>query len=257
AASFAVVTGHRDASRPWTSIHWDRVATGADTLVILMGMRNLEKIAATLISEGRPADTPAAVVMDGATPRQRVVQAPLGELAQRRREAGLAAPAVVVVGDVVRLRRELAWYDAGPLFGRRILVTRAAEQASELCAALREAGAEPVAVPLLSVEAAPDSEGLAAGLAALDGYDALLFTSQNAVSAFAERLRAAGRDPAGVAVRCFCVGPATARAARRAGFRDPAQPRARFDAEGLLAVLVEWLPPAGRRFLFVRGEAAR
>ena len=109
AASFAVVTGHHDPGRPWTSIRWDRIATGADTLVVLMGMKNLEKIAAALIDHGRAPETPAAVVMEGGTPRQRVVTAPLAELPQRVREAGLAAPAVIVVGDVVRLRDELGW----------------------------------------------------------------------------------------------------------------------------------------------------
>ena len=257
AASFAVVTGHRDATRPWTSIRWDRLATGADTLVIVMGMRNLEKIAATLIAEGRSADTPAAVVADGATPRQRVVEAPLGEIAQRAREAGLAAPAVVVVGDVVRLRDELAWYDRGPLFGRRVLVTRPVEQAAELCAALREAGAEPVRIPMLRAAPAPDTPELAAALAALDGYDALLFTSQNAVRFLVERLAASGREPRALAARVFCVGPATAAAARTAGFGSPEQPPSRFDSEGLLAALREAMPAAGRRLLFVRGEAAR
>jgi len=257
AASFAVVTGHRDATRPWTSIRWDRLATGADTLVVVMGMRNLEKIAATLIAEGRAADTPAAVVMEGATPRQRVVEAPLGELAARAREAGLVAPAVVVVGDVVRLRAELAWYDRGPLFGRRVLVTRPLEQADRLCAALREAGAEPVRIPMVRVAPAPDGAALGAALAELERVDALLFTSQNAVRFLAERLAAAGRPPGALAARVFCVGPATASAARAAGFGAPELPASRFDAEGLLELVRGALPPAGRRFLFVRGEAAR
>ena len=257
AASFAVVTGHRDATRPWTSIRWDRVATGADTLVILMGMRNLEKIAATLIAEGRSADTPAAVVMDGATPRQRVVEAPLGELAARAREAGLGAPAVVVVGDVVQLRRELAWYDGGPLFGRRILVTRPAEQAGTLAAALRAAGAEPVCVPMIRVVRVPDCPQLLAALADLVEYDAVLFTSQNAVRFFAERLALARAEPGSLPGRVFCVGAATAQAARSHGFPEPEPLPSRSDAEGLLEALRDAFPPAGRRILFVRGEAAR
>ena len=256
AASFAVVTGHRDASRPWTSIRWDRVATGADTLVVLMGMRNLDKIAATLIAEGRPADTPAAVVMDGATPRQRVLEAPLGELAQRAREAGLGAPAVVVVGDVVRLRAELAWYDAGPLFGRRVLVTRPAEQSGELGAALREVGAEAVCVPMIRIVSAPDSPEQRAVLAERAEYDAVLFTSRNAVRFFAEALARVPPQVGSLRGRIFCVGPATAEAARFYGLRNPEELPARADAEGLLDAVREALPPAGRRFLFVRGESA-
>jgi len=254
-ASFAVVTGHRDAARPWTSIRWDRLATAVDTLVVLMGMRNLEKIAETLVAAGRPPDTPAAVVMEAATARQRVVVAPLAEIAQRAREAGLSAPAVVVVGEVVRLRDELGWFDALPLFGRRVLVTRPAEQAGELAALLRAAGAEPVCVPMVRAVATPEGEGVAAALAALDGYDALLFTSANAVRAFAERLAGAGRAP-DRAPRAICVGPATAEAARRAGFPQAEVPGERFDADSLLAALREQAP-AGRRFLFVRGASAR
>jgi uroporphyrinogen III methyltransferase/synthase len=254
-ASFAVVTGHRDAARPWTSIRWDRLATAVDTLVVLMGMRNLDKIAAALIAEGRAADTPVAVVMEAATARQRVVVAPLAEIAERARSAGLAAPAVVVVGDVVRLRDELAWFDTAPLFGRRVLVTRPAEQAGELAALLRAAGAEPVRVPMIRVVATQDGAGVAAALGALADYDALLFTSANAVRAFASALAAAGYAPA-AAPRALCVGPATAQAAREAGFADVEAPSPRADAESLLAAL-RTRAPAGARFLFVRGVQAR
>lgn len=255
-ASFAVVTGHRDATRPWTSIAWDRLATAVDTLVVLMGMRNLDKVAATLVAEGRAADTPTAVVMAAATPRQRVLVAPLGEIAARAREAGLVAPAVVVVGDVVRLRDELAWFDAAPLFGRRVLVTRPAEQAGELVSRLRAAGAEPVLVPMIAIAPTPDGPGVAEAVAALDEARALLFTSANAVRVFAARLAAAGRAPAD-APPALCVGPATAEAARQAGFRGVETPSAQGDAEGMLAALRARGPLAGARFVFVRGEAAR
>lgn len=253
-ASFAVVTGHRDASRPWTSIQWDALASSVDTLVVLMGMRNLEKIAGTLMAAGRAPETPAAVVMEAATPRQRVVVAPLREIAQRTREAGLASPAVVVVGDVVRLRESLAWFDTAPLFGRRVLVTRPLEQADELVGLLRAAGAEPVCVPMIRIVPEPEAPGLDAALAGLAGYDALLFTSANAVRAFAARLAAAGRV-AGEAPPAICVGPATAAAARHAGFGEIETPAASADAEGLVAALRARAP--GRRFLFMRGASAR
>ena len=102
----------------------------AVALVVLMGMRNLESILDRLIEGGRAAKTPAAAVMHGSLPSQRVVVAPLGELAQKVREAGISAPSAAVVGDVVRLRDSLAWYEARPLFGTRVLVTRAADQAT-------------------------------------------------------------------------------------------------------------------------------
>ena len=143
-ASFAVVTGHKDPGEVAAETRWEALAHAADTLVILMGMRNLEALLARLLAAGRAPTTPAAAVMDGSLPTQRVVVAPLGELAARVRAAGLGAPAVVVIGDVVRLRETLAWFETRPLFGRRVLVTRSREQAPALAAALRSAGAEPV-----------------------------------------------------------------------------------------------------------------
>jgi uroporphyrinogen III methyltransferase/synthase len=254
AASFAVVTGHRDPGRPWTSIRFDQIATGADTLVILMGMKNLAKITETLIAHGRAAQTPAAVVMEGGTPRQRVVTAPLGEIAERAREAGLAAPAVVVVGDVVRLRDEIGWWERAPLFGRRVLVTRPAEQAEDWAAELRAAGAEPVCVPMIATRAAASDS---VELPPADALDAVVLTSANAARHLAELVAARGGDVARWPARVLCVGAATAAAARRSGFAAPEVPATRADAHSLLAALGDVLPPAGRRFLLPRGSLAR
>jgi uroporphyrinogen III methyltransferase/synthase len=256
AASFAVVTGHKDPSEPAESIRWEVLARGTDTLVILMGMRRLEELAARLLAE-RPADTPAAAISWASTPRQRVVEAPLGELARRVKEAGLGAPSVIVVGDVVRLRRELAWFETGPLFGRRVLVTRAAEQAGTLADALRRAGAEPILVPLLRLAPPERWDELDAALARLADYDALLFTSANAVRFSAARAAERGRSLAEVRGPVLCVGEATADAARLAGLRPSPVPSERFDAEALLADVLRSLPVAGRRFLLPRAEAAR
>jgi uroporphyrinogen III methyltransferase/synthase len=236
AASFAVVTGHRDPGRSWTSIRWESIATGADTLVVLMGMKNLEKIVEALLAHGRGPDTPAAVVMEGGTPRQRVATAPLGELAVRAREAGLRAPAVVVVGDVVRLRDELGWWDRAPLFGRRVLVTRPAEQCAEWASALREAGADPVCVPMIETRAV-EGPGLAEAMREIAAYDIVVFTSANAVRYFADAI-ASHELPAGaLRARIVCVGPATAAAARRTGFDGAETPSPRADAASLVEVL--------------------
>jgi uroporphyrinogen III methyltransferase/synthase len=256
-ASVAIVTGHRDASRPWTSIRWKELATGADTLVILMGMYNLEKIAATLIAHGRPSDTPAAVVMNAGTPAQQVLVAPLGELSQRAREEKLGAPAVVLVGDVVQLHNELAWHESRPLAGWRVLVTRPLEQAQTLIDALRESGAQPVAIPTIRTVALAEDERLRRALERLDRYDALVFTSRNGVRCFAERARARALELDRLPVQVFCVGGATAKAAREAGFPEPRIPEVPSDAQALLETLATALPPAGRRFLIPTAESAR
>ena len=112
ASSFAVITGHEDPAKPQSRVDWPAVARAADTLVFLMGLTNLPRIAERLMAEGRAADTPTAVIERGTTPSQRVVTGTLADITERVREAGLGPPVLIVVGEVVRLRGELSWYDA-------------------------------------------------------------------------------------------------------------------------------------------------
>jgi uroporphyrinogen III methyltransferase/synthase len=251
AASFAVVTGHKDPTRAREAIRWDELARGADTLVVLMGMRELEEITRRILAAGRAPETPAAVVMEGTLPEQRVVVAPLAGLARAAREAGLRAPAAIVVGGVVALREELA---PRPLAGLRVAVTRPAEQDPGWLVALRAAGALPESIPLVRVEPLAAPAELDAGLARLAEYDAVLLTSANAARALAARAAALGVRLAGVPA--LCVGPATAAAAAKAGLAATT-PRPDGDAEALLAALRAKGPLAGRRYLLPRGERAR
>jgi uroporphyrinogen III methyltransferase/synthase len=255
-ASFAVVTGHKDPTRAARETRWEELGRAADTLVVLMGMRNLAGIAERLVAGGRDPATPAAAVMNGTLPAQRVVEAPLAQLAARVHEAGLGAPAAVVVGDVVRLRDELAWWERAPLFGLRVLVTRAAEQADELVTERRRAGAQPLVVPLLRIAPPEDPEPLADALSRAADFDALVFASANAVRACAalagERGLALGAPPP----RVVCVGRATARAAFDGGW-SVHWVGAGQGAAALLEELRESFPPAGRRFLLPRSAIGR
>ena len=256
-ASFTVATGHKDPSRVAEETRWEELGRGADTLVILMGMRNLESLVGRILAGGRSPETPAAVVMHGTLPTQRVVEAPLAEIAERARAAGLGAPAVVVIGDVVALRDQLSWFERRPLFGRRVLVTRTEEQAGELLAALREAGAAPVLVPMLRI-AAPESWTEAdAALSQLERYELLLVTSANAIRSLAERASAHGASLAKFRGRVVCVGPRSAEEARRYGLQPQLVPAERFDAEGLLEALAREGAAAGCRCLLPRGDLAR
>jgi uroporphyrinogen III methyltransferase/synthase len=255
AASFAVVTGHKDPGSAREHIRWKELATGVDTLVILMGMRNLPELIGRLLEAGRAPDTPAAAVMEGTRPTQRVVEAPLAELPARVAAAELGAPAAVVIGDVVGLRSQLAWFEALPLFGKRVLVSRSPEQAESLCRALEEAGAEPVLVPMIRIARAAATPELAATLARLPAYDEIVFTSANAAHALAELARGQGREPSALAARALCVGPATSAAAAGEGFTVAPLEAEAGDAEGLLAVL-RAAPLAGRRLLWPRAAAA-
>jgi uroporphyrinogen III methyltransferase/synthase len=257
AASFAVVTGHKDPTRVSEETRWGELATAVDTLVILMAMRKLDEIVGRLLAGGRDPETPAAVVMNGTTPGQRVLEAPLGEIARRAQAAGLGAPAAVVVGDVVRLRESLCWFERRPLFGKRVLVTRDRSQSARMVQALRDAGGEAVVAPMIRLTPPEDWSEVDAALDAIASYDALLITSANAIRFLAQRAEARGVSLTPPGLQVLCVGPQTAKATREAGVPVHAIPESRYDADGLLDEIAKRLPPKGRRFLFPRAEAAR
>lgn len=260
-ASFAVVTGHKDPGKPREETRWGELGRAVDTLVILMGMRNLPELVAELVAGGKHPSTPSAAVMHGTLGTQRVVVAPLAELAARAEAAGLGAPSTVVVGEVVGLREKLAWWENEPLFGMRVLVTRAVDQAAELSSALRSAGAEPVLVPLIALVPPEDPRALTALDAALDAlaeYDGIVFASSNGVRFLSRRARARGRDAlCAFHGQVFCVGQKTAEAALEAGLPVHVVATGRSDAEGLLAQILQAAPAAGRRFLIPRSDIGR
>ncbi len=257
AASFAVVTGHKDPTKVTEETRWDLLGQAVDTLVILMGMQNLEQIVGRILASGRSPRTPAAVIMNGTLPDQRTVFAPLGELVAKVREEGLKAPATIVIGDVVELHASLDWFAKRPLSGRRVLVTRAEDQAGPFADALRQAGAVPVLASMIQLVPPKSFREVDAALDRLGDYDVLLLTSANAARFFGERAHARGIELGDLRASVVCVGPATAEAAMR--FKMPVHgiPVERFDAEGLLAELERRGVPAGSRVLLPRSEKAR
>ena len=260
AASFAVVTGHKDPTRVSEATRWRDLGTAVDTLVILMGMRTLPGIVEQIVSGGRDPKTPAAVVMQGSLASQRVVEAPLGELPGVVERAGLGAPAAIVIGDVVTLREQLGWWEKVPLFGHRVLVTRAPHQAGELAREIRAVGAEPVLVPMIELLPQDDPAECAAidaALSALGETDALVFSSSNAVHFFAGALESRGLSPAGFDGQVLCVGRKTAEAAVAAGLPVHRVASGRSDAEGLLDEFVRHLEPRGMRVLIPRSDIGR
>ncbi len=252
-SSVAVVTGHRGKSLEDRRIDWEGLARSAETLVILMGTAWIENIAERVMAAGRDPETPAAAVASGTTPQQRVVSAPLRELAARIREAGLRPPTVIVIGEVARFRDTLAWFEKRPLFGRRVLVLRAESQHSELTELLSRSGAEPVHVPLLCFEGPSDPDRLARALATLAEFDWLVFTSANAVRFCAPLLARALPVP----VRVACIGPATAEAARAAGLAVHVVPEARSLPEELVREMAACGPLRAARALFPHAQRAR
>ncbi|UCG83017.1 MAG: uroporphyrinogen-III C-methyltransferase, partial [Dehalococcoidia bacterium] len=194
ASSMAVITGHEDPTKESSSIHWEKLATSVDTLVFLMGVGHLGQIAEELISNGRSAATPVAVIRNGTGPHQQTLVSTLGEVADEAAAAGFTPPAVIVVGDVVGLRDRIRWYDNQPLFGKAVLVTRSRQQASTLSRLLARHGALPVELPTIQIEALADSPEIDRAIARLPDYAWLIFTSVNGVDIFFDRLRQLGKD---------------------------------------------------------------
>lgn len=232
ASSFAVITGHerddgresgtRTAREAEGRRRWERIAHAADTLLFLMGVENLAEIAGKLLENGRSAETSVALVRWGTwAGQQETLVGTLGDIVDKVRAAGFKAPAVTIVGDVVTLRDRLRWFDQGPLFGKRVVVTRAREQASGFAEALRARGAEPIEFPLIKTAPPPDSyQALDEATGRLSDFGWVCFASAPAVRVFFEQLTQAGRDARALAgARLAAVGPATEDALRAYGLR--------------------------------------
>jgi uroporphyrinogen III methyltransferase/synthase len=257
-ASVAFVTGHEDPTKDRSDVDWNAVANGADTLVLYMGVGRLGEISAELISAGRSPDTPVAVIRCGTVPEQRTVTGTLEDIAEKVAGANLKPPAIIVIGDVVSLREPgLDWYERRPLFGRRVVVTRARAQAGELSGKLERLGAEVLEFPTIEIRPPEDLGPLDEAIRGLDSFSWLIFTSVNGVDAFVERLAHHGLDLRAVprGARVAAIGPATAQRIREVGLRVDVVPR-EFRAEALIES-VSGDALAGKRVLIPRAGVAR
>ncbi|MCH2109185.1 MAG: uroporphyrinogen-III C-methyltransferase [Polyangiaceae bacterium] len=187
-SSVTLITGSDREGKEWSPEAWRKLATATGTICVYMGMRRIEEITQAIIDGGRDPSTPAAVIRWGARPNQRVLVAPVAEIAREARAAGLASPAIIVVGEVVALREKLRWYDRRPLFGRRVLVPRPRHQAKETAVALRARGADPLMHPAIELTQAPDPGLVERTLAQVDRYDWVVFTSANGARVFCDYL---------------------------------------------------------------------
>jgi len=256
ATSVTFVTGHEDPAKGEQQTDWASLARAGGTIVLYMGVKTLPRIADALVAGGMSPDMPAAAVQWGTYARQRTVVATVATLADAVEREGLGAPIITVIGKVVALRGEIAWFDRMPLFGKRIVVTRASAQAGGLRAALTELGAEVLEMPALRVVPL-DSEPLRAALDRIGEYDWVMFTSQNAVAFLWEALRIAGRDARALAGRKIaCVGRSTADALLARGLAADVVPD-RYVAEGVLDALQERDDVRDTRVLYIAAEGAR
>lgn len=255
ASSFAVVTGHEDPAKVDSRVNWDRISTGADTLVFLMAMQNLPEIVAKLVDHGRAIETPVAVVKDGTRPQQETVVGTLGDIVHRVKENALKSPAIIVVGEVVKLRETIRWFDNRPLFGRRILVTRARKQASTLSKMLADRGALPVELPAITIKTIPDNKELEQAILNLAQYQWVVFTSVNGVDAVFKQLQASKLDSRALHdVKIGAIGPATRRALETRGITADYCPDI-YTTEGLIDGFKN-LDITGQQFLLPRTDIA-
>ena len=258
ATSFTVVTGHEDPTKPEAQVRWDALAHASETLVILMGVERLEGIARALIEAGRDASTPAALVQEATTARQRTVTGTLETIASIARAEGITNPALFVVGAVAALQPFLDPARLAPLAGKRVLVTRSRSQASSLVSALRLEGAHPIEFPAIEVQQRVDDDALRDAISQLDAssYRWVVFTSANAVDVFLDALMKQRDLRAFGDTRICAIGPATERVLLNRGLRPDLVP-AEAIGEDVARALVEHGGLEGARVLLPRAEQAR
>jgi uroporphyrinogen III methyltransferase / synthase len=252
--SVTIVTGHEQPGPEGAegTVDWQAVARVGGTIVVLMGVARIGRIAAELMAAGRSPDTPVAAVQWGTRPEQHTVRATLSTIADQP----LGTPSTIVIGEVAAA--DLAWYENRPLFGRRVVVTRARQQAGELAVRLQAQGAATVEVPAIEIrDPADGGAALAAAADRLGAYDWVVLTSANGARRLLDAVRERGRDARAFAgARLAAIGPGTAEALASANIVVDLVPP-RFVAESLLDALPMSSGPAGGRLLLVRAAVAR
>lgn len=256
ASTVTIVTGHEDPSKGTTVIDWPKLASTSGTLVFMMGMKTLPMIVARLLEDGRPSETPVAAVRWGTRADQRTIIGTLRDIVVKTEQARLEPPTVIVVGEVVKLREQLNWFEKRPLFGKRIVLTRAREQAREFSQLLAAYGAETIEAPTIHIVPPVSWKGIDQAMVSLADYSWVIFTSVNGVTPFMERLRLARKDVRALAHLQVCaIGPRTAEELGRYGLTPDVVPT-EYQAEGMLAALGAY-DIRGKKVLIPRAEVAR
>jgi uroporphyrinogen III methyltransferase / synthase len=256
ASAVAFVTGHEDPERDEAALDWNALARFPGTLVLYMGVRNLPLIAERLQTAGRDPDEPAAAVQRGTQPGQRAVVATLATLADAVAEHGLEPPSILVFGAVASRREDLAWLERRPLYGKRIVVTRARAQLSRLAGTLRSLGAEVIELPAIRIEPRLDTPEVRDAIAAISTYALVCLTSPNGARLLFEAMADHGLDARALAnATVAAIGPGTAAALAERGVIADIVPE-RYVAESLARAL-EKVDVAGRPVLIARAAEAR
>jgi uroporphyrinogen III methyltransferase/synthase len=251
------IRGHEDGSNVSPRIDWASLARLEGTIVCYAGARQLSGIIKSLLDAGRPPDDGATVVTDGTLPRQKTMHGTLGEVGRKLDAEALKTPGMLIVGRVSQLRDHLRWFDSRPLFGKRIIVTRAREQAGDLIEQLEELGAETIEAPSIRIEAISRDDALDIACREASGYDWIVFTSVNGVEHFMRCLMEGPGDVRSLKGPRLCaVGPATAERLGRYGLKVDLIPD-EFHAEGVADALRGTGSIDGARVLLPKADIAR
>ncbi len=254
-ATVAFATGHEAEDKNLSYLNWKALA-GMGTLVFYMGVKNLPLIAKSLINEGKSLDTPVAVIRWGTYPKQEVYITTLSQAVTGEDVKNIKPPSIIVIGDVVNMRRKLNWFEKKPLFGKRIVVTRAKRQAGILSLKLFELGAEVVEVPTIEIVPPDSYEGLDCAVENIQNYDVLILTSVNGVEYFFNRIKKLRKDVRLLSgIKVCAIGPATKKAIEERGILVDIMPE-KYVAESVIEKLNE-IGIKGKRFLLARAMVAR
>jgi len=255
-SAVTILTGHEDPTKPETAIDWELLGKLDSTKVILMGVGNVGKIADALRRHA-PAETPVAMIRWGTTGHQQTLTGTLADIAERAERAQFKPPAVIVIGKVVALRDRLNWFETKPLFGRRVVVTRTREQASELSRRLQDLGAEALEIPTIKILPPKSDKILREALEGIGEYDWLVFTSPNGVEHFFRVFFEVYRDIRDIGgVKIAAIGPATAARLEALRLQVDLQPK-EFVAEAVVKEFGEQFDVENQRFLLPRADLAR
>lgn len=258
-ASFSVITGHEQPDKLDSTINWKKLAEATETLVFLMGVAKIKYISEQLVRNGKSEDTPVALIRWGSTAKQQTLTGTLKTIAKKVEEANFKPPAIILVGEVVKLREKLQWYEKKPLFGKRILVTRSRSQASLLSDLIDDLGGEAIEFPMIELRFPTDETKLSvmdAALHSLAQYDWVIFTSVNGVEYFFRRMKELQVDIRSMhRASITAVGPETAEALRERGLTVQVIPDT-YQAEGIWESL-QSLISTGQKVLLPRSDLAR
>ncbi len=210
-STFTVLTGHEYPDKESSDLDFEQIARIPGTKIILMGLKRLRELAETLVGRGMPSETPVAIVQWGTTGQQQSIEGTLATIARIAKKENISPPAITIIGNVVKLRPQLNWFEKRPLFGRRIVVTRTREQAGELARELAERGAEVLEIPTIKIVPSDRKQDIVDALLGLNAYDWLVFTSPNGVAAFFDLFFKRFQDLRDLGgARIAAIGPATA-----------------------------------------------